>query len=192
MPQDTPPSAGAGLLYSFSQFSVAANRSTNLSSEVSDVTAAPSQYIVLQFAATLIVTDVKVSETQALYHSLHVSMARRLQEGREYSVSEVHSVDAEATRLTMEVMMIMMMMRRRTIMMIMMIITVMMTMQDPHSNATNTCSYHSKGGWGHSTTGVRYDFPHNIALIDEFYSTFYCVKVIKITLFILSVLFSFL
>ena len=76
MPQDTPPSAGAGLLYSFSQFSVAANRSTNLSSEVSDVTAAPSQYIVLQFAATLIVTDVKVSETQAaLYHSLHVSMA---------------------------------------------------------------------------------------------------------------------
>ena len=96
-------------------------------------------------------------------------------------------MDAEATRLTMEVM-IMMMMRT-----IMMIITVMiMTMQDPHSNATNTCSYHSKGGWGHSTTGVRYDFPHNIALIDEFYSTFYCVKVIKITLFILSVLFSFL
>ena len=156
MPQDTPPSAGAGLLYSFSQFSVAANRSTNLSSEVSDVTAAPSQYIVLQFAATLIVTDVKVSETQALYHSLHVSMARRLQEGREYSVSEVHSVDAEATRLTMEVMMMM-----GIIMMIIMVITVLiMTMQDPHSNATNTCSYHSKGGWGHSTTGVRYDFPH--------------------------------
>ena len=147
MPQDTPPSAGAGLLYSFSQFSVAANRSTNLSSEVEDVTAAPSQYIVLQFAATLIVTDVKVSETQALYHTLHFSMARRLQEGREYSVSEVHSVDAEATRLTMEVMM--------SIMMKMMVITVMMTMQDPHSNATNTCSYHSKGGWGHSTTGVR-------------------------------------
>ena len=170
MPQDTPPSAGAGLLYSFSQFSVAANRSTNLSSEVEDVTAAPSQYIVLQFAATLIVTDVKVSEMQALYHSLHVSMARRLQEGREYSVSEVHSVDAEATRLTMEVMMMMMMMG--IIMMIIMVITVMMTMQDPHSNATNTCSYHSKGGWGHSTTGVRYDFPHNIALIDEFYSTF--------------------
>ena len=72
-------------------------------------------------------------------------MARRLQEGREYSVSEVHSVDAEATRLTMEVMM----------MMIMMINMMMMTMQDPHSNATNTCSYHSKGGWGHSTTGVR-------------------------------------
>ena len=73
-------------------------------------------------------------------------LARRLQEGREYSVSEVHSVDAEATRLTMEVMM----------MMIIMVITVMiMTMQDPHSNATNTCSYHSKGGWGHSTTGVR-------------------------------------
>ena len=71
MPQDTPPSAGAGLLYSFSQFSVAANRSTNLTSEVEDVTAAPSQYIVLQFAATLIVTDVKVSEMQALYHSLH-------------------------------------------------------------------------------------------------------------------------
>ena len=62
-------------------------------------------------------------------------------------------MDAEATRLTMEVMMMMMM---RTIMMIMMVITVMMmTMQDPHSNATNTCSYHSKGGWGHSTTGVR-------------------------------------
>ena len=152
MPQDTPPSAGAGLLYSFSQFSVAANRSTNLSSEVSDVTAAPSQYIVLQFAATLIVTDVKVSEIQqALYHSLHVSMARRLQEGREYSVSEVHSVDAEATRLTMEVMMMM-----GIIMMIIMVITVLiMTMQDPHSNATSTCSYHSKGGWGHSTTGVR-------------------------------------
>ena len=73
-----------------------------------------------------------------------------MQEGREYSVSEVHSVDAEATRLTMEVMMMM-----RTIMIIMMVITVLMTMQDPHSNATNTCSYHSKGGWGHSTTGVR-------------------------------------
>ena len=43
-------------------------------------------------------------------------------------MSELHSVDKEMTRLEVE---------------------------DPHSNATSTCSYHSKGGFGHSTMGVR-------------------------------------
>ena len=49
-------------------------------------------------------------------------------------MSELHSVDAELTKLTME---------------------------DPHSNATNTCAYHSKGGFGHATTGVRYTLQIN-------------------------------
>ena len=47
---------------------------------------------------------------------------------REYSVSELHSVDAEMTKLEVE---------------------------EPHSDSTSTCSYHSKGGFGHSTRGVR-------------------------------------
>ena len=47
---------------------------------------------------------------------------------REYSVSEQHSVDAELTKLKVE---------------------------DPQSNSTNTCNYHSKGGFGHATMGVR-------------------------------------
>ena len=51
-----------------------------------------------------------------------------LQDLREYSVSEQHSVDAELTKLTVE---------------------------DPQSNSTNTCNYHSKGGFGHATMGVR-------------------------------------
>ena len=52
------------------------------------------------------------------------------QELREYSVSELHSVDAEMTKLEVE---------------------------DPLSNASSTCSYHSKGGFGHATRGVRSD-----------------------------------
>ena len=51
-----------------------------------------------------------------------------LQDLREYSVSELHSVDAEVTELKVE---------------------------DPQSNSTNTCNYHSKGGFGHATMGVR-------------------------------------
>ena len=47
---------------------------------------------------------------------------------REYSASEQHSVDAELTKVKVE---------------------------DPQSNSTNTCNYHSKGGFGHATMGVR-------------------------------------
>ena len=73
----------------------------------------------------------KATNLNSTPNSLFVSQIIYLshyKDGKEYSVSELHSVDAELTKLSME---------------------------DPHSNATNTCSYHSKGGFGHATTGVR-------------------------------------
>ena len=73
----------------------------------------------------------KATNLNSTPNSLFVSQIIYLshyKDGKEYSVSELHSVDAEMTRLEVE---------------------------EPHSNATSTCSYHSKGGFGHATRGVR-------------------------------------
>ena len=97
--------AGSKLLFS-SQDSD--DEYANSSSDITHtILANPAQYLILQFSSTVLV--------------------KNLDDGREYTVSELHSVDEEMSKLTVK---------------------------DPQHNATSTCSFHN-GGFGQATTGIR-------------------------------------
>merc|ERR1719244_879484 len=98
-------SAGSKLLFSSPELD---DNYANTSSVItSSILTNPAQYLVLQFSSTVLV--------------------KNLDDGREYSVSELHSVDEEMSKLTVK---------------------------DPQHNATSTCSFHN-GGFGQATTGIR-------------------------------------
>ena len=74
-------------------------------SDNSSVLATPGQFLLLQFSAGLLVSTA----------------------GREFSVTEDHSVDLELSRLVV---------------------------REAGRNSSSSCSFHT-GGWGHATAGVR-------------------------------------
>ena len=103
-PEDDVEGTVSSLLFSSRELSDYANSSLE---PIRRILSNPAEFIILQFSSTVIVTN--------------------LANGAEYTVSELHSVDQEMSKLTVK---------------------------DPQHNATSTCSFHT-GGFGHATTGIR-------------------------------------
>merc|ERR1711892_30537 len=104
IPEENAEEIGSKLLFNSPELDEYANSSSD---DTARILSNPAQYVILQFSSTVVV--------------------KNLDDNREYTVSELHSVDEEMSKLTVK---------------------------DPQHNATSTCSFHT-GGFGQATTGIR-------------------------------------
>ena len=104
IPDENTEEVGSKLLFNSPELDEYANSSAD---DTTRILSNPAQYVILQFSSTVVV--------------------KNLDDNREYTVSELHSVDEEMSKLTVK---------------------------DPQHNATSTCSFHT-GGFGQATTGIR-------------------------------------